>query len=106
MKNWGKVRAPRSLSQQLLLTFGAALLAVGAITLGCNYWWVRSSLKEQVKERADALANSLVFATEGFIEVGYTVIMGRIVKNYATLPAILEVAIVHPDRTIVAHSKT
>ena len=105
MKDTRNTRPLRSLSQRLLSAFAAILLAAGITTLGINYLWVRSSLEEQVQERAEALANSLVFATEGVIEVGYTVIMRRTVQNYAILPAILEVAIVNPDRTVVANSK-
>ncbi|MDY6782283.1 MAG: ATP-binding protein [Cyanobacteriota bacterium] len=92
------------LSRQLNLGFGIALVAVGLTTLGISYRLVRSDLDEKVRERAQAITQGLEFATEGVIELGNFSVLHRIVQNYATLPSVLEIAIVNPDGTILAIS--
>ncbi|MGB7056652.1 MAG: hypothetical protein WBD58_03025, partial [Geitlerinemataceae cyanobacterium] len=74
------------LSQYFLSRFGIALLAVGATTLGINYALVRKDLNERVRERAESIARSLEFATEGSIELENTSLLRRMVQNFATLP--------------------
>ena len=93
-----------SLSRQLLTGFGISLVTVGLATLWVNYRLIRSNLKQQVQQRAQSLTQSLVFATEGALEGGYTSILRRVVQNYATLPAVVEVAIVSPDGRTLANS--
>lgn len=92
------------LSQYFLSRFGIALLAVGASTLGVNYYLVRRDLNEGVEERAQSIARSLEFATEGLIELDNASLLRRMVQNFATLPAVKEVAVVSPDGLILASS--
>lgn len=87
----------RSLSQQLLGGFGLAVVMVGGATLGVNYALLRSHLQQQVSARALSITQGIQFATEGAIEAGYTSLLDRVVQNYATLPAVEEIAIVSPD---------
>ncbi len=92
------------LSQYFLSRFGIALLAVSSITLAFNYYLVRRDLNEQVQERAQSIARSLEFATEGSIELGNVSLLRRMVQNFATLPAVREVAIVDSDGLLLASS--
>ncbi|NEP16045.1 MAG: GHKL domain-containing protein [Leptolyngbya sp. SIO4C1] len=92
----------RSLSHQLLAGFGLSLLTVGAATLGINYQLVKLGLEQQVHARAKATAQTLEFSTEGLLEAESRPILQRVVQNYATLPAVLEVTIVDPSGVILA----
>jgi signal transduction histidine kinase/DNA-binding NarL/FixJ family response regulator len=94
----------RSLSQQLLGSLGISLVAVGLTTLGVNYHLTRTNLEQQVEQRASSINQGLQFATEGLLELDNTSVLQRVVQNYATLPAVMEIAIVRPDGQIIAHS--
>ena len=94
----------RSLSKQLLSGFGLSLLTVGLATLLVNYLLIRSNLEKQIKTRAQSITQGLEFATEGLIETQNTSILRRVVQNYATLPAVVEIAIIRPDGKMLAHS--
>jgi two-component system NtrC family sensor kinase len=92
------------LSRQLTFGFGIALVAVGLTTLGISYRLVQSDLDQKAQERAQSITQSLEFATESLIEVKNSSNLHRIVQNYATLPSVLEIAIVNPNGTILAMS--
>ncbi|MGB7273112.1 MAG: hypothetical protein WBC69_07435, partial [Geitlerinemataceae cyanobacterium] len=77
---------------------------MSSITLAFNYYLVRRDLNEQVQERAQSIARSLEFATEGSIELGNVSLLRRMVQNFATLPAVREVAIVDSDGLLLASS--
>ncbi|MBE9031848.1 sensor histidine kinase [filamentous cyanobacterium LEGE 11480] len=93
---------PKSLYRQLLMGFGGCLIGVGLITLGLNYQLVRNDLRRNVQTRAQSIAQSLEFSTEGLQEANYVPIQQRVVQNYATLPNVIEVAIVDPMGQILA----
>lgn len=94
-----------NLSKQLLTGFGLALTTVGLVVVGASHRFMQVSLEKQVQVHAQAITQSLEFATEGPIEVGYTQMVQRVVENYATLPAVMEVAIVNPDYWTIAHNQ-
>ncbi len=94
-----------SLSRQLLAGFGLSLITVGATTLGINYLSIRSDLEDQVQQRAQIITQGVVFATEGYIEVGHGNILRRVVQNYSTFPAVEEIAVVRPDGETLANSE-
>ncbi len=94
----------QSLAKQLLLGFSVSLVTVGVATLWVNYGLIRTDLEEQAEKRAQAIAQSLEFASEGALELNNRSVLRRVVQNYSTLPAVLEVAIVNPDGIILAHS--
>ncbi|MBE9180017.1 HAMP domain-containing histidine kinase [Oculatella sp. LEGE 06141] len=94
----------QSLSKQLLLGFGLSLGTVGLATLLVNYHQIQIDLGKQVQERAQSITQSIEFSTEGLLELENKSILYRVVQNYATLPAVIEVAIVAPDGTVMAHS--
>jgi two-component system, NtrC family, sensor kinase len=102
-KQKSEVRKHR-LSHYFLSRFGMALLAVGAATLGVNYYLVHRDLNERAKERAQSITRSLEFSTEGLIELGETHLLRRMVQNFATLSAVKEVAVVGPDGLLLASS--
>lgn len=93
-----------SLSQQLLSGLGVSLIAVGLTTLGVNYHLTRSTLAEQVEQRALSISQGLQFATEGLLELNNASIVQRVVQNYATLPTVIEIAVVRPNGQLMAHS--
>ena len=97
----------KSLSRQLLIGFGVSLVVVGISTLWINYRLLQNDLEQQVQKRAQSIARSLEFATEGLIEYGNESILQRMVQNYATLPTVLEIAIVAPNgKTMVTQDQS
>lgn len=92
------------LSRQLLMGFGISLATVGLTTLGLNYFLIQSKLEQELQQRARSITQGVGFSTEGSIEQGNTSSIERVVQNYATLPAVLEVAIVSPNGETLARS--
>ena len=92
------------LSHQLLIRFGLALFTVGIGTLGINYRLVTEDLHQQAQHRSQSLSESLVFATEGLIEIKSSSTLQRVVQNYATLPAVLKICILTPDGKVMAYA--
>jgi hypothetical protein len=78
----------RNLAQKLLIGFGLSLVTIGLGTLWVTYNSIRQDLEQQVQQRAESITRGLEFATEGLIEIKDTVLLGRIVQNYATLPTV------------------
>jgi signal transduction histidine kinase/CheY-like chemotaxis protein len=72
--------------------------------LGFNYFLIQSKLEKELQQRAQSITQGVGFSTEGLIELGNTSIIKRIVQNYATLPTVLEVAIVSPNGETLARS--
>ena len=93
-----------SLAKQLLAGFGMSLITVGLGAMWVNYHLVRSGLKEQVQTRAQSITQGLEFATEGSIELGHASNLRRVVQNYATLPTVVQIAVIDPDGQILANS--
>ncbi|WP_271254854.1 ATP-binding protein [Pseudanabaena sp. Chao 1811] len=96
----------RNLAQKLLIGFGLSLVTIGLGTLWVTYSSLRQDLEKQVQQRAESITRGLEFASEGLIEIKETILLGRIVQNYATLPTVLEVSIVDPDGILIAHSRS
>ena len=94
----------RKLSHQLLGGFGASLIVIGIATLSITYTSVRKNLEQQIEKRAQTITYGLEFASEGLIEINAMFLLERIVQNYATLPAVIEVSIVDPQGIVQAHS--
>lgn len=92
------------LSKQLLTGFGMSLATIGLATLWGNYRLIQADLRKQVEERAQSITRSLEFSTEGLLELENASIMRRVVQNYATLPAVVEIAIVNHEGLTLAHS--
>ncbi|MCC3412688.1 MULTISPECIES: ATP-binding protein [unclassified Microcoleus] len=97
-------QARKNLSRQLLLGFSVSLATVGLITLGFNYFLMQSQLQKELEQRARSITQGVGFSTEGLIELGNRSIVKRVVQNYATLPTVVEVAIVSPDGQTLARS--
>ncbi len=96
--------AKHHLSRQLLMGFGISLATVGFTTLGLNYFLIQSKLEKELEQRAQSITQGVGFSTEGLIELGNTSIIKRLVQNYATLPTVVEVAIVTPNGETLARS--
>jgi two-component sensor histidine kinase len=94
----------QSLSKQLLTSLALLLATIGITIVGLSYHLTQDSLHKQGHEQVLSITRTLEFATEGPIELGYTSMVQRIVENYATLPTIVEIAIVSPDYRILAHN--
>lgn len=95
----------QNLSRKLLLNFGLSLATVGLGTLWVNYRFIQADLEKQVQTRAQSIAQSVEFATEGLLEDKNRSILKRVMQNYATLPAIVELEIVTPDGFTLVHSQ-
>jgi two-component system, NtrC family, sensor kinase len=93
-----------NLSHQLLMGFGISLATVGLTTLGLNYFLIQSKLEQELEQRAQSITQGVGFSTEGLIELGNKSIIKRVVQNYATLPTVVEVAIVSPNGQTLARS--
>ena len=95
---------PHSLSQRLLVSVGLSITTVGLATLGLNYRLMQSDLETQVHNRAQSITQSLEFSTEGLLELENKSILQRVVQNFATMPGVLEIAIVDPSGMAIARS--
>lgn len=95
---------PYSLSQRLLVSVGLSITTVGLATLGLNYRLMQSDLETQVHNRAQSITQSLEFSTEGLLELENKSILRRVVQNFATMPGVLEIAIVDPSGMAIARS--
>jgi signal transduction histidine kinase len=95
---------PHSLSQRLLVSVGLSITTVGLATLGLNYRLMQSDLETQVHNRAQSITQSLEFSTEGLLELKNKSILRRVVQNFATMPGVLEIAIVDPSGIAIARS--
>jgi two-component system NtrC family sensor kinase len=93
-----------SLARQLLASFGLSLTTVGLATLWVNHRLIQADLGRQVQERAQTITQSLEFSTEGLLELENRSILRRVVQNFATLPAVVEIAIVSPHGETIAQS--
>ena len=96
----------RQLSRQLLGGFGGSLIVIGIATLSITYTSLGRNLEQQIQQRAQTITYGLEFASEGLIEINEMLLLERIVQNYATLPAVIEVSIVDPQGILLAHSNT
>jgi hypothetical protein len=99
-----KFLRPHSLSQRLLVSVGLSITTVGLATLGLNYRLMQSDLETQVHNRAQSITQSLEFSTEGLLELENKSILRRVVQNFATMPGVLEIAIVDPSGMAIARS--
>src|ERR671932_169779 len=95
---------PHSLSQRVLFSIGLSITAVGLATLGLNYRLMQSDLATQVHNRAQSITQSLEFSTEGLLELENKSILRRVVQNFATMPGVMEIAIVDPSGRAIARS--
>src|SRR4028118_1112315 len=102
--NLTKFLHPHSLSQRLLVSVGLSITTVGLATLGLNYRLMQSDLQTQVHNRAQSITQSLEFSTEGLLELENKSILRRVVQNFATMPGVLEIAIVDPSGMAIARS--
>ena len=97
-------KTPSILSRQLLTNLGISLSIIGFTTLSINYFLIKRDLEQKVQEKAQSITQGLEFATEGLIELHQIGILQRTVQNYATLPNVIEIAIVNPDGLTIANS--
>lgn len=95
---------PHSLSQRLLVSVGLSIATVGLATFGLNYRLMQSDLETQVHNRAQSITQSLEFSTEGLLELENKSILRRVVQNFATMPGVVEIAIVDPSGIAIARS--
>jgi two-component system NtrC family sensor kinase len=93
-----------SLSQRLLVSVGVSITTVGLATLGLNSRLMQSDLEQQVYKQAQTITQSLEFSTEGLLELENKSILRRVVQNFATLPGVIEVAIIDPEGRAIARS--
>lgn len=94
----------QQLSKQLLLQFSILLFIVGIGTLSINYFLTQSNLQQQVQKQAQSITQGIEFSIEALIEAGRLSLLKRIVQNYATLPTVLEITVIDPNKRVIASS--
>ena len=92
------------LSRQLLTNLGIFLSIIGFTTLWSNYRLIKIDLEKAVELKAKSITQGLEFGIESLIELQETGVLVRTVQNYATLPNVMEVAIVNPQGLTIANS--
>jgi signal transduction histidine kinase/CheY-like chemotaxis protein len=89
--------APHRLARHMQVRLGACFVLGGLAALSLHYYLAQRQLAHQIRERANTITRGLEFATEGLISADADVVLRRVVQNYATLPTVIEVAVVRPD---------
>lgn len=92
------------LAKQLLLGFGVSIVSVGLSTLWVNYRLIQADLQRQMQQQAASITQGLEFTSEGLLEIQNVNILRRIVQNYATLPAVVDLIVVNPEGVPLASS--
>lgn len=90
------------LCRQILLGFGISLLILGVTILGINYYFTNTNLEQQFESQGQSITRGLELAAEGLLEVDRRDLLQQVARNYATLPAVTEIAIVSPDGMTLA----
>jgi len=99
------IQSPKHrISKQLLLGFGLSLAVIGVTASSIIYASLKFNLDEQVQQRAKTITQGLEFASEGLVEDEEVFLLERLVQNYATLPAVVDISIVDPRGKVIAHS--
>jgi signal transduction histidine kinase/CheY-like chemotaxis protein len=93
-----------SLSQQLLIRCALVMLAGTIISESIAYYYVRRGLEHEIATEANAITQALEFSTEGLLNSEDGSSLKRVLQNYATLPAVIEVAILDPSRKPLGYS--
>ena len=93
-----------TLSRQLLTSLGFSLSVIGITTLGINYHLIKRNLETKVQKKAQSITKGIEFATKSLIELNQIDLLQRTVQNYATLPDVMEIAIINPDGLTIADS--
>jgi PAS domain S-box-containing protein len=100
------IQSPKQrISKQLLLGFGLSLAVIGVTASSIIYASLRFNLDTQINQRARTITQGIEFASEGLIEDDETFLLERLIQNYATLPAVVEISIVDPQGNLLAHSR-
>ncbi|MBD2148818.1 response regulator [Pseudanabaena sp. FACHB-1277] len=99
------IQSPKHrVAKQLLFGFGLSLAVIGFSALSIIYSSLKFNLDEQVQQRAKTITQGLEFASEGLVEDEEIFLLERLVQNYATLPAVVDISIVDPRGKVIAHS--
>jgi len=61
-------------------------------------------LEKEIQQRANTISQGIEFATEGLIESQQSILLERVVQNYATLPNVLQIEIISPAGEILTSS--
>jgi signal transduction histidine kinase/CheY-like chemotaxis protein len=97
---------PRVLARQMQTRLGACVVLAGLALLWIHYRFTQQQLERQISDHAHTVTRGLEFAMEGLLAPHQDIALRRIVQNYATLPMVIEVAVVHPDgRTMAGTSE-
>lgn len=94
----------RRLFDQLLSSFGIFLLLGGFATLGINYRLFQAQLEAEIQAQAAATTRSLQLATQRLSELENPTALAQIVHHSATLPAVIEVAILDATGKALVHT--
>jgi PAS domain S-box-containing protein len=93
-----------SLARYLFVALGATLAVASLGIIFADAHLAQVGLERQTRYRASTIARGIQFATEGLIEAQQTVLLERVVQNYATLNDVIAIELVNPKGKILASS--
>ncbi len=93
-----------SLSWQLLSRCALVMVVGTIVSESIAYYYVRHGLEHEMATRANAITQALEFSAEGLLNPEDGSTLQRVLQNYATLPAVIEVAILDPSIKTLAYS--
>lgn len=92
------------IARYLSLSLGSTLSAALIILVSALTYFSQKLLEKEIQQRANTISQGIEFATEGLIESQQTILLDRVVQNYATLPNVLQIEIVSPAGEILTSS--
>lgn len=92
------------LSNQLLTSFGVALILAGITTLGINYWLQKNNLEHEVKAKAASISQSLKIISQVPYQSNQIERLKYVVKQYEMLPDVMEVVVLNSQGSVLAHT--
>ncbi|MEB3308991.1 MAG: PAS domain S-box protein [Snowella sp.] len=92
------------ISHSLFWTLGITLSLASLVIIVAQSRLAENLLEEEIRQRADTIAQGIEFATEGLIESQQPILLRRVVQNYATLPNVVQIEIISPRGMVLASS--
>jgi|GEM_PF-3692993 two-component sensor histidine kinase len=92
------------LSRQLLTRVGVTLVIIGCLILNLNYFWQITNLKQQIRNQAQSMTDSLGLIMTEQIEAKNINRLTSILQKISLMPMVIQVIIVNPEGQTLASS--
>lgn len=92
------------IARYLFLSLGLTLSVASISLLSAHSYFSQKLLEKEIQQRANTISQGIEFATEGLIESQQTILLKRVVQNYATLPNVIQIEIISPEGEILTSS--